>query len=95
MKSKELKYVKLSLLIYIFIGLIISCVGTLYLNVQLSTLNLEYDKNLTNLEDLKANNSYLEMKKNENLTREKIEVFASSNGLVPSFPNVVDLEDEE
>lgn len=95
MKKANLKFIYSVLKVYVFIGVLVSIVGILVMQTQISVLNQELNNNKEQLNSLQANNSYLEMQKNERLTREKISVFADQNGLVTSFPNVVDLPDEE
>ncbi len=94
MKS-NLKFIEQLLKVYVTFGFIIGLIGIYVMQTQLSVLNLELSQNQDQLEELEANNSYLEMQKNESLTREKVAVFADANGLVTSFPNVVDLPEEE
>ncbi|MFV0424362.1 MAG: hypothetical protein ACK5K7_02170 [Bacilli bacterium] len=95
MKANNLKFIESVLKGYIVVGFLVCVVGILVMQTQLSILNLEFEENQSKLEELSANNSYLEMQKNESLTREKIEVFADENGLVTSLPNILDLQEDE
>lgn len=95
MKNNNLKFIESILKVYVYVGFFGCIVGILVMQTQLSVLNLELSANEAKLEEINANNAYLEMQKNESLTREKLEVFASANGLITSFPNVVDLPEEE
>ncbi len=95
MKNNNLGFIETLLKIYVFIGFFGGIVGVLILQTQISVLNLELSSNTEQLEDLRANNTYLEMQKNENLTREKLQVFADANGLLTEYPNVVDLGSED
>ncbi len=95
MKKNNIKFIESMLKVYVVVGFLVCIVGILFMQTQISVLNLEVSRNEDKLEEIVANNAYLEMEKNESLTREKIEVFADANGLVASFPNVVDLEKDD
>ncbi len=95
MKNNNLSFIESLLKVYVYVGFFGCIAGILVMQTQLSVLNLELSSNQERLEEINANSAYLEMQKNESLTREKLEVFASANGLKTSFPNVVDLPDDE
>ncbi len=95
MKNNNLGFIEALLKVYVLVGFFGGVIGVLIIQTQISVLNLELSSNLQHLDDLEANNAYLEMQKNESLTREKMQVFADANGLLTAYPNVVDLDSEE
>lgn len=92
--TKFMRKLNRILRVYVVIGSVIAVIGILAMQTQLSILNQELNSNMNILDDLKENNTYLEMQKNESLTRDKIAVFADQNGLVQSFSNVIDISEE-
>ncbi len=63
MKANNLKFIESVLKGYIVVGFLVCVVGILVMQTQLSILNLEFEENQSKLEELSANNSYLENQK--------------------------------